>query len=212
MSDRRAAGSMSRAAKAAQTRERILEAARRILSEEGVERLTTRRVAELAGVSHGMVHYHFADKRDLIVALVVHARRDWVEPLEELVDGPGTARARMRAVIDWVAQPATREAMHVHTAVLVNALGDEVLRDRLAAEYARWRAPFVTLFRELGEELGVDGLDAKSVGGAFASAADGLVQQMALDPDLPTARMLTRLYERSLGLPPSRSRPSRSSS
>jgi AcrR family transcriptional regulator len=203
---------MSRAAKAAQTRERILEAARRILSEEGVERLTTRRVAELAGVSHGMVHYHFADKRDLIVALVVHARRDWVEPLEELVDGPGTARARMRAVIDWVAQPATREAMHVHTAVLVNALGDEVLRDRLAAEYARWRAPFVTLFRELGEELGVDGLDAKSVGGAFASAADGLVQQMALDPDLPTARMLTRLYERSLGLPPSRSRPSRSSS
>jgi hypothetical protein len=117
----------------------------------------------------------------------------------------------MQAVIDWVAQPATREAMHVHTAVLVNALGDEVLRERLAAEYARWRAPFVTLFRELGEELGVDGLDAKSVGGAFASAADGLVQQMALDPDLPTARMLTRLYERSLGLPASRSRPSRSS-
>ena len=207
-----AAPRISRAQQGADTRERILAAARRVLADEGLDRFTTRRVAELAKVSHWMVHYHFDDKRALLLALLVHGRRDWIEPLEELVDGPGTARARMRAVIDWVAQPATREAMHVHTAVLVNALGDEVLRERLAAEYARWRAPFVTLFRELGEELGVDGLDAKSVGGAFASAADGLVQQMALDPDLPTARMLTRLYERSLGLPPSRSRSARSSS
>jgi AcrR family transcriptional regulator len=195
-----------RAQQGANTRERILLAARRVLADEGLDRFTTRRVSELAGVSHGMVHYHFDDKRDLLLALLVHGRRDWIEPLEELVDGPGTARARMEAVIAWVAEPATREAMRVHTAVLVHALGDELLRARLAAEYARWRAPFVTLFGQLGEELGVTDLDAKSVGGAFASAADGLVQQMALDPDLPTAQMLTRLYERTLGVPPSRAR------
>lgn len=203
-----AAERISRAQQGADTRERILAAARRVLADEGLDRFTTRRVADLAKVSHGMVHYHFDDKRALLLALLVHGRRDWIEPLEELVDGPGTAQARMKAVIDWVAQPATREAMHVHTAVLVHALGDDALRERLASEYARWREPFVTLFRELGEELGVEGLDARSVGGAFASAADGLVQQMALDPELPTAKMLTRLYERSLGLPPSRSRPS----
>ena len=147
-----------------------------------------------------MVHYHFDDKRDLLLALLVHGRRDWIEPLEELVDGPGTARARMAAVIVWVAEPATREAMRVHTAVLVHALGDELLRERLAAEYARWRAPFVTCSSSSARSSGWTGLDAKSVGGAFASAADGLVQQMALDPDLPTARMLTRLYERALRL------------
>ena len=107
----------------------------------------------------------------------MHGRRDWIEPLEELVDGPGTAQSADAAVIDWVAQPATAEAMHVHTRFSCIALGDDALRERLAAEYARWRAPFVTLFRQLGEELGVEGLDARSVGGAFASAADGLVQQ-----------------------------------
>jgi len=192
----------ARVQQGAHTRQRILLAARRVLADGGLARFTTRRVAELAGVSHGMVHYHFDDKRDLLLALLVHGRRDWIEPLEELVDGPGTARARMEAVILWVAEPATREAMQVHTAVLVHALGDELLRERLAGEFARWRAPFVTLFRELGEELGIEDLDAKSVGEAFASAADGLVQQMALDPGLPTARMLTRLYERVVGLPP----------
>jgi len=190
-----AKSSTVRSARAAETRARILESARRVMAEEGVDRFTTRRVAERAGVSHGMVHYHFEDKRDLILALVVHARRDWVEPLEELVDGPGTAEARMRAVISWMAEPATSEVMHVHLGLFVSAMRDDRVRTRLAAEYARWRAPFVTLFGQLGEELGIE-LDARSLGEAFATAADGLVQQQSFDPELPTERILTTTFER----------------
>lgn len=187
---------MSRAGQAAETRTRILDAARRVLAEEGTDRFTTRRVAEIAGVSHGMCHYHFKDKRELVLAVLVHARRDWVEPLEELVDGPGTAEQRMRAVIVWMAAPATTDVMRVHTALMSFALQDNRVRERLAAEYARWRAPFVTLFRELGSERGLQRLDSRSLGEAFASAADGLVQQQSLDPGLPTRRILTRMFER----------------
>ena len=60
-------------------RNRILDAARGVLAEEGMEGFTTRRVAARAGISHGMCHYHFADKRALVLALVEHARSDWVE-------------------------------------------------------------------------------------------------------------------------------------
>lgn len=188
-----------RTTRAVQTRARILEAARSVLGQEGLERFTTRRVAELAGVSHGMVHYHFKDKRDLVLALIVHARRDWIEPLEELVDGPGSAERRMRAVIAWIAEPATIEVMRVHQGLFVLALGDDVLRRSLAAEFARWRAPFVTLFRQLAEELDLDGLDPQSVGEAFAVAADGLVQQQSLEPSLPTERVLRRTFEQLVG-------------
>jgi AcrR family transcriptional regulator len=201
-----AAASTNRAARAAETRARILEATRRVLAEEGLERFTTRRVAELAGVSHGMVHYHFTDKRELAMALLVHARRDWVEPLEELVDGPGSAEKRMRAVIAWIAEPATIETMRVHQSLFVFALQDEAVRERLAGEFARWRAPFVTLFRQVGEELGLDGFDAASVGEGFAVAADGLVQQQSLDPGLPTARILGRPFEQLVGKPQRRRR------
>jgi AcrR family transcriptional regulator len=188
-----------RAAQAARTRARILEAARRVLAEEGTDRFTTRRVAEIAGVSHGMCHYHFKDKRELILALIVHARRDWVEPLEELVDGPGTAEARMRAVIAWMAEPATSDVMRVHQTLFVFALQDELVRERLAGEFARWRAPFVTLFRQLGAELGIVGLDADRIGEGFAAAADALVQQQSLEPALATEPMLTELFERIVG-------------
>lgn len=188
-------GRSAREAQGARARERILEAARGTLADHGPDGFTTRRVSQRAGLSHGMVHYHFKDKRDLILAVLVQARRDWIEPLEELVDGPGSAEARMRSVIAWIAQPATSDVMRVHLSIFVFSLSDDMVRERYAAEYARWRAPFVTLYRQLGSELGLDGLDAKSVGEAFASAADGLVQQQVIDPNLPTARMLRRLFE-----------------
>lgn len=206
--------SATRSARGAETRGRILNAARAALAEEGIDRFTTRRVADRAGVSHGMVHYHFEDKRDLILALVVHARRDWVEPLEELVDGPGTAVARMRAVISWMAEPATAETMRVHMGLFSYALRDDVVRERLGAEFGRWRAPFVKLFEELAAELGIEGLDARSLGEAFGSAADAFVQQQSLDPSLPTERFLTRLFERLVGVPAkgSKAQPRRPSS
>ncbi|MGH2764575.1 MAG: TetR/AcrR family transcriptional regulator [Actinomycetota bacterium] len=185
-----------RSAQGAETRNRILEAARTVLAEGGIERFTTRRVAAVAGVSHGMCHYHFKDKRDLLLALIEHARSDWVEPLDRLVDGTGSADVRARAVIAWMAEPATIEVMRVHSALFWFALGDDVVRARLAGEYARWRLPFVTLFREVAAELGLRDFDARGVGEAFASAADGLVQQQSLDPDLPIRQMLASLYER----------------
>ncbi|MGH2675532.1 MAG: TetR/AcrR family transcriptional regulator, partial [Actinomycetota bacterium] len=86
-----------------------------MLAEGGIERFTTRRVAAVAGVSHGMCHYHFKDKRDLLLALIEHARSDWVEPLDRLVDGTGSADVRARAVIAWMAEPATIEVMRVHS-------------------------------------------------------------------------------------------------
>jgi AcrR family transcriptional regulator len=146
-----------------------------------------------------MVHYHFQDKRDLVLALIVHARRDWVEPLEELVDGPGTAEQRMRAVIAWMAEPQTTDVMRVHQTLFVFALGDDLVRQRLAAEFARWRAPFAELFAQLADELELESFDARRVGEAFAAAADALVQEQSLDPELPTERMLGELFDRIVG-------------
>ena len=95
----------------------------------------------------------------------------------------------------WIAEPATIETMRVHQSLFVLALQDEAIRERLAGEFARWRAPFVTLFRQIGEELRLDGFDAASVGEAFAVAADGLVQQQSLDPGLATARVKAIMAE-----------------
>lgn len=50
----------------AATRKALLRAAVAVVDREGLDAVTTRRVAEEAGLPHGTVHYWFADKADLL--------------------------------------------------------------------------------------------------------------------------------------------------
>lgn len=48
----------------------IIDAATQLIAQEGFEGLRTRKIAELAGVNHATIHYHFKDKARLIGAVV----------------------------------------------------------------------------------------------------------------------------------------------
>lgn len=52
------------------TRERILHAARACLLDTGFAGLSTRRIAETAGVPLSQLHYHFGSKQQLVLALL----------------------------------------------------------------------------------------------------------------------------------------------
>jgi AcrR family transcriptional regulator len=65
------------------TVEAMLDAAVRILKREGVEAITTNRVAEVAGVSIGSVYQYFPDKGAIFAAL--HRRH--VEEIDRLIEG-----------------------------------------------------------------------------------------------------------------------------
>ena len=54
----------------ADTRSRILDAARETLLSDGFANLSTRRVADLAEVPLSQIHYHFGSKQRLILALL----------------------------------------------------------------------------------------------------------------------------------------------
>ena len=185
-----------REARGAETRQRIIEAAWNVIAERGLAALTTRLVAREAGISHGMCHYHFETKDDLVLAVVDQARRYWIMPMEELVAGKGPAADRLERVIVWMAEPATREVMRVHLQLMAHAEWNDRLRERMAAEYARWHEAYVRLFRELHAEgvLRPDA-DARAVGIAFATLADALVDQRSLDPSLDTEAIMRALLE-----------------
>jgi AcrR family transcriptional regulator len=176
-----------RAGRGADTRRRIIEAAWSTIAERGLSALTTRLVAQRAGVSHGMCNYHFTGKDDLVVAVVDYARHYWITPLEEHLGAALPARAKLERVITWMAKPATREVMRVHTQLLSQAEWNDELRERMAVEYGRWQDSYVRLFRQLEDEdeLG-PGLDPVKLGISFATMADGLVWQQSLDPTLDT--------------------------
>jgi AcrR family transcriptional regulator len=153
--------------------------------------LTTRRVAREAGVSHGMCHYHFEGKSDLLSALVERARGTWITPLEELVVGAGSALERLDRVVRWMAEPAATEVLRVHLELSAFSERDERLRRELADEYERWRETAAGLFDDLRDEGALrDGVDARAVGRAFAVASDALVWQQSLAPTLDSEAIM----------------------
>src|SRR5271155_1171645 len=68
--------------RARQTVDAVFDAVVRVLKREGLQAVTTNRVAEVAGVSIGSVYQYFPDKRAIFVAL--HQRH--IEEIDRMVE------------------------------------------------------------------------------------------------------------------------------
>lgn len=182
-------------AKGEQTRARLVVAARALLAGAEDVPFTTRNVSASAGVTHGMCHYHFKDRTDLIVAVVEDIRSEWITPMEQAVAAPGGFDERAGRVVELLAQPEAAGLARMHAALHWFSLTDERVRAALEAEYARWRACFVELFRVLAVERegGAAGgaVDASTLGEALAAAADGLAAIRSLGSEVD-ARAVVR--------------------
>jgi AcrR family transcriptional regulator len=79
-------------------RERILETTLELIATDGIARLTTKELAERAGVSEASIYYHFADKTALLEGVLFEAV---LKPLREFAASfPG-----------WVEGKPVREAL-----------------------------------------------------------------------------------------------------
>ncbi|MFE6906063.1 TetR/AcrR family transcriptional regulator [Streptomyces erythrochromogenes] len=185
-------------AKGEQTRARLIAAARTLLAGGLAERFTTRNVAALCGVSHGMCHYHFQDRTDLVLAVVTDIRPEWILPLEEAVSAPGSFAERAERAVELLSRPEGAELSHLHSALHWHALNDERVRESLEAEYRRWRRCFVDLFQVLADEraagpAGGRAVDPLALGEAVAAAVDGLAAAESLGAEVDSGAVLRTL-------------------
>ncbi|WP_312164764.1 TetR/AcrR family transcriptional regulator [Phenylobacterium sp.] len=86
-------------ARAQATRAAIFQATTQILESEGEARLTTNRIAEVAGVSVGSLYQYFPNKQAILIAMA----------LEE--------NAKVRAVIEAASEDRSRVAIRAQIAI-----------------------------------------------------------------------------------------------
>jgi AcrR family transcriptional regulator len=133
----------------------LLDAAERLLVDVGHAGITTRRLAEAAGVNHGLVHYYFGSNENLLVRALERFTERLTSRQRELyaADVPFVEkwRAAMRYLVD---EDATYEKVWLE----LQALGwnNPDLRARLAAVNAEWRATLTEAFAEPHRELGIE--------------------------------------------------------
>ncbi|ELX13515.1 transcriptional regulator TetR family [Janthinobacterium sp. HH01] len=78
----------------------ILQAALQVLGDEGIQRFTTARVAERAGVSVGSVYQYFPNKASILFRLQADEWRTTTDMLRKIIEDPALPpAARLRALV-----------------------------------------------------------------------------------------------------------------
>ncbi len=135
-------------------REALLDAAERLLVEVGHAGITTRRLADRAGVNHGLVHYYFGSNENLLVQALERFTAGLIARQRELYasDLPFVEkwRAAMRYLMD---EDTTYEKIWLELQAL--AWNNDELRGRLARVNAEWRAVLTEAFSDPHRELGI---------------------------------------------------------
>jgi AcrR family transcriptional regulator len=72
-------------ARSRQMVENIVEAAAKVVAEEGLAALTTNRVADVAGVSNGSLYQYFQNREDLLEALTERAGQDVMALFDKII-------------------------------------------------------------------------------------------------------------------------------
>jgi AcrR family transcriptional regulator len=124
-------------ARAQHTVEAIIEAAARILEEQGHGGFTTNAVAELAGVSIGTLYQYFPDKDALLGALIARETARLVEEAEAasvIAPGQQALDALVRAAVrHQVRRPRLARLLDFEEARLPLDSGTQVVRSRFMA-------------------------------------------------------------------------------
>jgi len=86
----------------ADTRSRILSAARDCLLADGYANLSTRRVADAAEVPLSQIHYHFGSKLQLILAVLAAENERLLERQRQMFDAPEPLWVRWELACDFL--------------------------------------------------------------------------------------------------------------
>src|SRR5215470_242237 len=81
---------MARAlSKKEETSTSLLEAAKKVLRQKGYAGLSTRDVADAAGVPLSQIHYHFGSKQGMMLALFEYLNAQLLDRQQAMFDNPG---------------------------------------------------------------------------------------------------------------------------
>lgn len=168
-------------------REQILHAAYQVALRAGVDGVTVRAVAAEAGLSHGLVLFHFGRKDQLVAALLdrVLATTALLELSDDVAAMPGSPD-RLRAFLrremqQWHERPDDLRLFFEYWAV---GTRDPAIRMKIGAALDRYRAAFRALAEEaLRSAPRKDGVTPEGLAAVAVGLITGGAAQAMVDPD-----------------------------
>jgi AcrR family transcriptional regulator len=135
----------------------LMDAAEQLLYEVGYAGVSTRSLAEAAGMNHGLVHYYFGSMDELLAQTLQRFVEQLATALEALYADPNLTFAekwRLGARF-WVDEPTSRFPK-ILLELLAMGWNKPELRMRLTDVHARFRGIFEHFFGQAMRDYGLD--------------------------------------------------------
>jgi AcrR family transcriptional regulator len=177
-------------------REEIVAATWRVIDQHGLDEATTRRIAEEAGYSNGVLAHYFRDKDDILVQALTLAHAH-VRARSALAAGQQRGLAALRAVVEQ-ALPLDAERLleaRIEFSFLERARAVPRLRDVHRDEVAHFRASLARLVQGARADGAVARVTDDEAVEQILVLVDGLSIQALLDPERITAAVQLRMLD-----------------
>jgi len=138
----------------ADTRLAILAAARACLLTDGYANLSTRAVAEAAGVPLSQIHYHFGSKRQLILAVLEAENVRLLERQREMFDQPQPLWVRWERACDFLDVDIESGYVRILQEMIAAGWSDPEVASAVRGMIGGWFALLADVARREGERTG----------------------------------------------------------
>ena len=171
-------------------RRQIVEAATEVIVEEGYGQATLERIARRAGISRGLISYHFEGRDDLMTAVFAKAYEDGVAYMRPRIEAAKTPTTTLRAYVQSNLEYLRDHRKQVLALVAVRRGGNLAHLDRSVAGLARSLVELERILR-WGQEAGeFRDFDVHAMAIAIRNVIDGLFNHLAAEPDLDLDRFI----------------------
>lgn len=175
----------------AERRDQIVKAAVVVALREGIDRMTTRRVAHEAGVAVGVLHYCFGTRDALLREVITQLVEDTSQSMASVFEGGGDLRSCMsRAIEAFCSAVEANPEMHLLTYEMATwAVRNPEFADLGAWQYDCYYRATEAFFEHLAQVAGVTwSLPVGTLARLMVAQNEGVTLAWLIDRDGARAR------------------------
>jgi AcrR family transcriptional regulator len=139
---------------AADTKARIIEAARACLLEDGYANLSTRRIADRAGMPLSQIHYHFGGRQGLVLALLASENERRVARQAGMYAADAPLSARYDQACDFLEDDLASGYVRILQEMVAAGWSDREVAEQTTLLMNEWFEILTAVAQEAEEQFG----------------------------------------------------------
>ena len=134
----------------------LLDAAERLLVSIGYANITTRKLADEAGLNHGLVHYYFGSMPELLLQVLERFTDQLIKRQRAMYAADGPFIEKWRSAMRFLEEDAASGYAKVWFELQALGWNDPGIRKRVAQVTAAWKRVVYDAFDKAYDEYGID--------------------------------------------------------